>query len=239
MASVVIIDDEINAIRMLEIELKQLFPELDIIATFQNPLEALEFFKSNTSDILLIDIEMPQMNGIKFIRQTALEHTQIIFCTAYSNYAIEAIKNNALDYLLKPIDSQELYESINKALNNIKASKNPIEKILDKLDEQQSNVVKIPTKNGYTFIQKSEIIYCESESNYTHIYTTKNKLKIAKTLKYIQSCLPSENFLRIHSSYLVNIDFIQEYSRTDGGFVTLKSGKKLSVSNSKKNVFNA
>ena len=240
MASVIIVDDELNALKMLELELNQSFSDLEIIGTFQNPLDALSVIQKEQPDILFVDIEMPNLNGFDLVRELDIKNTQVIFVTAYSQYAIQAIKANALDYLLKPLDSNELILAVNKALVNLQDNvQNKLEDILVKLDTTNKDIIKIPTSNGYAFLEKKSIIYCQSDSNYTHIYTMDKEFLVSKTLKFIQSLLPKEDFLRVHNSYLVNVSHIKEYSRKDGGYVIMSNGKNLRVSNSKKDIFNS
>jgi len=223
---------------MLELELKNHFPSIEIIGKYQLPEEAISSINKNEPDILFVDIEMPKLSGFDILRKVDCE-SQIIFTTAYSQYAIDAIKANAIDYLLKPLDTEELIAAVNKAIENIKQKKNTqIEEILKKLDHIQSDILKIPTSSGYAFIKKTDIIYLQSESNYTHVITTDKTHLVSKTMKSIHATLPEDDFIRIHNSFVVNIFHIKEYSRKDGGFVVLSNDKTLKVSNSKKDIFN-
>lgn len=235
----IIVDDEINAIKMLAIELEQQFPNIDIVGQFQDPKEAIDQIETLEPSILFVDIEMPYMSGFDLVKKLKHKKLQVIFITAYSQYGIEAIKANALDYLLKPLDSVELRDAVNKALVRIKEShENMLELILERVAQFDKDSIKIPTSNGFAFVKKEEIIYCQSESNYTHIFTISKNFLVSKTLKYIQELLPEKDFLRIHHSYLVNLAHIKEYSRKDGGFVVLSDNKTLRVSNSRKDIFN-
>lgn len=235
---VVLVDDEINALKMLELELRRFEDQFDIIGRFQNPIEALAFINKEEVDILFVDVEMPQMSGLDLIKSVQKKSLQVIVTTAYSQYAINALKASAIDYLLKPIDSEELDEAAKKALENLrKESANPLNTILQKLDQYNHNVIKIPTTYGYAFIDFDEIVYCKSESNYTNIVTSKKTILVSKTLKFIQDLLPDDRFLRVHNSYVVNLSHIKEYSRKDGGFVMVSNGEKIKVSSSKKDLF--
>ena len=236
---VVLVDDEINALKMTELELSTAFPDLQVIGQFQNPELALPFVNYNQPELLIIDIEMPQMSGIDFVKKMNSHDSQVIFVTAYSNYAIEAIKADANDYLLKPLDSNELRIAVQKAIQRVESNpKIQLEKVLEKFSQKDQGIVKIPTTNGFTFVNKQDIIYCKSDSNYTHIYTTDKEILVSKTLKSIQQLLPEDDFLRVHHSFLVNLSHLKEYSRKDGGFVILSNNKKISVSNSRKDIFN-
>ena len=241
MIKALLVDDEINALRMLELELSNAFPEIQIVDKLQNAREAIAVFENTKPDILIIDIEMPQMNGFEFVNSIQSDDCQVIFATAYSQYGIEAVKANALDYILKPIDTQELKDAVSKALRNIERKKldslQSIDLLIQKIESSQSAQIKIPTSNGFVFLKKEDIIYCQSESNYTHIHTTQKSYLVSKTLKYIQELLPEDSFARIHASFLVNINHIKEYSRKDGGFVILSNNLQLKVSESKKDFF--
>ncbi len=238
MFTAVLIDDEINALKMLELELKDAFPLVKVLATFQNPLEASSFIQLHKPNILFIDIEMPHMNGIDFVRQLDVSFAKVIFLTAYKQYAIDAVRSNAIDYLLKPLDTNEFKIAVNRAIEKIKDDQERnFEKAFFDL-KGNANQLKIPTTNGFAFLKINEIIYCKSDSNYTHIFTTSKTYIVSKTLKFIQSALPKDSFLRIHNSYLVNADYISEYSRKDGGYVVLTDGTSLRVSNSRKDIFN-
>lgn len=235
----IIVDDEINAIKMLAIELQQQFPDIEIVGQFQDPLLAVDAIDSLQPSILFVDIEMPYMSGFDLVKKLKYENVQIIFITAYSQYGIEAVKANALDYLLKPLDTDELRNAVKKALKAIESSKdNMMELIMERIDQFDKDSIKIPTSSGFAFVKKEDILYCQSESNYTHIVSQTKTYLVSKTLKYIQELLPEKDFLRIHHSYLVNVSHIAEYSRKDGGFVTLSNGKTLRVSNSRKDIFN-
>lgn len=237
MYKAVLIDDEINALKMLELELSNNFKNIEVVKKIQDPSDAVKQLNTLNPDIVFIDIEMPTLNGFDVLKKTNIS-SQIIFTTAYSQYAIKAIKANAIDYLLKPLDTDELLEAVNKAIYNIENDDNNIEEIIRKLNGSQNDIIRIPISNGYAFINKADIIYCQSESNYTHIFTVDKKHLVSKTLKFIQNLLPEKEFIRIHHSYLVNISHIKEYSRKDGGFVILSNKEKLRVSNSKKDIFN-
>lgn len=237
MYTAVLIDDEINALKMLELELKLSFPTIEVVQKFQNPLKAISFLEEHQPQFIFIDIEMPQINGIDLLKQIDTSFSKVIFLTAYKQYAIEAVRSNAIDYLLKPIDTEELKVAVNRALDLIKIEANrKQESVLSEL-KTSINQLKIPTSNGFAFLKISDILYCKSDSNYTHIYTTEREYIVSRTLKSIQESLSESSFLRIHNSYLVNVEHVKEYTRKDGGYVILSNGVTLRVSNSRKDVF--
>jgi len=233
----IIIDDEIKASKMLEIELKKLFPHIEIIGVFQNPENGIEAINQQYPDLVFLDIEMPKKSGFDVLKGCSYRKMQVIFVTAYSEYALEAIKANALDYILKPIDNDELREAVKKAEKKIEENKfNQFQFLLEKLEEGEKEFVKIPSGDQILFFKPEEIIYCKAESNYTSIISTKQKLLVSKTLKYMEELLPRDSFIRIHQSFIINKNHIRAYSKNDGGYVTLSNGDTARVAKNKKNL---
>lgn len=231
----IIIDDEIKAAKMLEIELHRLFPDLEIIGSFQQAQEAIHAIEELKPDLLFLDIEMPKLSGFDVLKNCSYREMQVIFVTAYSEFALQAIKANALDYILKPIDTEELKEAVQKAQQKIETDRfSPFQFLLDKLDQSDEKLIKIPSGDQILFFKKEEIIYCIAESNYTNVITTNQKILISKTLKYMEDLLPNSIFIRIHQSYLVNKNHIKAYSRIDGGYVILSNGDKAKVAKNRK-----
>jgi two-component system LytT family response regulator len=162
---------------------------------------------------------------------------QVIFATAYSEYALQAIKANALDYILKPIDNDELESAVKKAKQKIEEQNfNQFQFLIDKLENDEKDFIKIPSGDQILFFQAEEIIYCKAESNYTLIFTTNKKILVSKTLKYMEELLPKNDFIRIHQSFIINKNHIRAYSRLDGGYVTLSNGDTARVAKNKKNL---
>lgn len=234
----IILDDELLCIKALELEIAKSIPEIEIIATYNDPRKALVGMKEKNTDILFLDIDMPWMNGFEFLKNSNNKEFTVIFTTAYNEYAIEAFRANAVDYLLKPIEAKPLREAIEKAIIRINASDNlrNIEELIINLSNQRENEnLSIPTRNGFEFVPINQIVYCQSENNYCHIHVKDEKSKlVSRTLKDISSKLPVDRFIRIHQSYLINIDYVKGYSREDGGQILLLEGTILPVSKTKK-----
>lgn len=171
---------------------------------------------------------MPSGSGFDILERTTFIEKQVIFTTAYSNHAIEAIKANAIDYLLKPIEIQELVKAVEKAIkNNPKNSQPTEERLLDK--------IAIPTLEGTYFYNKSEIIRAEADSNYTELHLVNGKKIVSsKTLKEIEISLSKSSFIRVHKSHLINISFIKKYIKGDGGMLVLNDDSMIPVSRSHK-----
>lgn len=242
MIEVILIDDEPKSLTALEWELTNFCNNIEVVGKFTNPEDALVFLKTNSIDGIFLDIEMPQMDGFQFLEKLKSRDFAVIFTTAYDQYAIQAIKERALDYLLKPVDSDDLKVTIDKIIdfkNTIQLKKSLEERILSvsKLAASPEKKIPISMDGKLVFVLPNTIIYCESDGNYCHIYLEKNeKLFVTKKLKEIEEILPSTLFFRIHNSYLINLDKVDEYFKTDG-YVVMSNQKKIPVSRNRKNSF--
>jgi len=242
MLEVIIIDDEPKSITSLEWELTNFSSEITVLATFTNPLEAISYLKNKSIDCAFLDIEMPQMDGFQFLDQLQNRDFAVVFTTAYDQYAINAIKEKALDYLLKPIDSDDLKITIQKIIDfkNSACLKNSLEESIisfSKLTNNPNKKIAIPVDGKLVFLKTDDIIYCESDGNYCTIYLENNeKLFITKKLKEVDELLKSDCFYRVHNSYLINLEKVKEYFKTDG-YVVLHNHKKIPVSRNRKNNF--
>ncbi|PKP27037.1 MAG: DNA-binding response regulator [Bacteroidetes bacterium HGW-Bacteroidetes-2] len=242
MLEVIIIDDEPKSITSLEWELTNFSSEITVLATFTNPLEAISYLKNNHIDCVFLDIEMPQMDGFQFLDLVQNRDFAVVFTTAYDQYAINAIKEKALDYLLKPIDSDDLKITIQKIIDfkNSANLKNSLEESIisfSKLTNKPNKKIAIPVDGKLVFLKTDDIIYCESDGNYCSIYLENNeKLFITKKLKEVDELLKSDCFYRVHNSYLINLEKVKEYFKTDG-YVVLNNRKKIPVSRNRKNNF--
>ena len=234
----IIIDDEIHCIDTLSWQLQKYAQDVTLSGTFQKPSEAISFIKQNPVDVLFLDIEMPEMNGFELLQQVPDVNFDVIFTTAYDEFAIKAFAASAIDYLLKPISKDLLIAAIQKVVAKSKPILLPqqVEILYGALNNKPTRKrIAVPTQDGLNFIKLSEILYCISDSNYTEIYFDDGtKLLVSKTLKEIESLLMISNFLRIHHSHLINLGKISKYIRGDGGYVVMDNNKALSVSRSRK-----
>lgn len=237
---IAILDDETHCVESLVLHINSLFPEAAIVYKSNKPLVAVDVLKRIEVDLLFLDVEMPLMNGFEFLEQFEELNFDVIFTTAYSQYAIKAFKAQAINYLLKPIDEDELSEAVNQFLQKkikTKESNIEVDKLLDQLKQEDilKNKIAIPTTDGLEFIEVSSIIYCNSQSNYTVINTIDNASTIiSKTLKDIEKSLEKYSFLRVHQSYLINPNHIKKYSRYDGGFLTMTNDQRIPISQSRR-----
>lgn len=236
----VIIDDEPKAIQSLSWELSNFENEITIVATFNEPEEALKYLAVNKIDCLFLDIEMPTMDGFQFLNKLTSKNFAVVITTAYNEYAIKALKNEAIDYLLKPIDTDDLEETIAKVkkFNLRSINSNNIEKVLLNFNDKQiSKKITLSTDGKLIFLEPSEIVFLASDGNYSTIFTTENKkIVVTKKIKEIHALLPVNLFFRIHNSYVINLSKVKEYLKTDG-YVVLENNHKVPVSRSKKTEF--
>ncbi len=235
----IIIDDEQHCIETLQWQLNKYVDCIELVATFESPKAALTYLKSNTVNLIFLDIEMPEMNGFEFLKHAKNIDFDVIFTTAYDEFALKAFKASAIDYLLKPIDKKSIVFAIDKVCEKQKKRLLPeqMEILYGALNHKKplKERIAVPTQEGLYFVKLNEIMYCVSDSNYTHIYlTTTKKILVSKTLKEIEALLKGVGFLRIHHSHLINLQKIEKYIRGDGGYVVMDDKKSLSVSRSRK-----
>ena len=240
MLKAVIIDDEPKAIQGLTWELSNFGDEIEVIATFTEPEKALYYISSTSIDCLFLDVEMPTMDGFQFLERLDTKDFAVIITTAYNEYAIKALKKEAIDYLLKPIDTDDLREAIAKIkkYNSRITNADKFEKILlnfnDKLSQKK---ITINTDGKLVFLEPDDILYAESDGNYATLFLANNKkIVLTKKLKEVGELLPDDAFFRIHNSYIINLNKIKEFLKTDG-YVVLDNNKRIPVSRQRKSDF--
>ncbi|MFH4968930.1 LytTR family transcriptional regulator DNA-binding domain-containing protein [Gaetbulibacter sp. M240] len=237
MIRAIIIDDEFNAINNLKWEIENFCDDIEICDTFTNPKNAISAINYLKPDCVFLDIEMPEMDGFQLLAQLEYRDFDLIITTAYDNYAIKAFKEHAIDYLLKPIDSEDLNNTIarvrkNKTKNNLGEE---VKKIIDTISrENQPKRIALPLVGKTKYVNMVDILYCKSDGNYTEIYLKNSeKEMLSKKLKEFED-MTSDDFFRVHNSYLVNINSIKEFVKSDGGYIVLEDGTHIPVSRSKK-----
>lgn len=239
MIKIVILDDEAHCRDTLKILLENLSFLVEIVAQYDTPSKLLENIHNHQFDILCLDIDMPKMNGFEFLRNLSSYQFSVIFTTAYSQYAIQAFKYSAFDYLLKPIEKSDLEDCLQRWKDNyeLRTSSTQVEYLHEILDDEKAiDKITISTKDGYVFIQINEIIYCESQSNYTIFYLKDNRRIVAsKTLKEFENLLLIHLFIRIHKSYLINIKSIFKINKGNDYSIELHNGEVLPISRAKIN----
>jgi two-component system LytT family response regulator len=240
MIKAVIIDDEPKAIKSLSWELDNFNKEVEVVATFTEPEKALTYLNKTKIDCLFLDIEMPTMDGFQFLEKINHQNFAVIITTAYNEYAIKALKKEAVDYLLKPIDSDDLKEALEK-VKKYKAKDFSPEKFEDMLlqfnNKHNTKKITINTDGKLVFLNPSDIYYIASDGNYCTLYLSENKkIVVTKKLKDLNDLLPQDHFFRIHNSYIINLGKIKEFLKSDG-YVILDNNSKIPVSRQRKSEF--
>jgi two-component system, LytTR family, response regulator len=238
MIKAIIIDDEPYCCDVLSTLLERNCPEVSIQAICHSAEEAMAALAANQVQLVFLDIEMPHINGFQMLERIPNINFDLIFTTSYDQYAIKAIKFSALDYLLKPIDREELQVAVRKAIQRLQHPlPQQLEILLQKLYHPPTpvNRIALPTMEGLQLIPIDTIISCASSSNYTILsLKDKQKLTVSRTLKEIEEMLEDFLFMRVHHSYLVNMNEIRKYIKGEGGNLIMSDGSAIDVSRSKK-----
>jgi two-component system LytT family response regulator len=251
MIKTIIVDDEEKSRKLLKNLLTQFCTNVQVLDLADSVSAAYDAIKKQQPDLIFLDIVMPDENGFELLEKIRDMKIEVIFTTAYDQYAIKAIRFSALDYLLKPINIDELQNAVKRVdekLNGnqpVRSAENRINVFLENNGKQaHQKKLGLPTQSGLTFVSIDHIIYCKAEGNYSMIIMSGNhgKEMITRTLKDFEELLHDHNFFRIHRSYLVNLSHVKEYSRTnqsddfdgDGGSVLLSNGGSIPVSRDKR-----
>jgi two-component system LytT family response regulator len=239
----IVIDDEQHCIRALLSDLQQHCPGVEVTDVCPSAKEGIMSIKKNNPDLVFLDVEMPWMNGFEMLEVLGEINFSIIFTTAHDEFAAKAFRISAVDYLLKPIDANDLKAAVLKVEKKMDegSSVQHISNLLRNMRQPRGEQkIALPQREGYEFVDVSSIIYLTAEGAYTKVYIKDKKtMVISRTLGDVEELLPPEMFQRIHHSTLVNVTYISQFLRTDGGYVVLKNGEKLSVSKAKKEMLMA
>jgi two-component system LytT family response regulator len=239
MIKAILIDDEIHCLDTLNMLLADYCPEVEVVEQCVSGKKGLAAIEKYKPEIVLLDIEMPLMNGFEMLEQFKEIPFSVIFTTSYDQYAIKAIRFSALDYLLKPIDPKELVIAIRKAsTQKMPPSAEQFNMLMEQIRNKKTGFLKIavPTSQGFELISADNIIRLEASDNYTHLYLkNKNKITACRSLKEMEEQLYDfDFFLRVHHSYLVNLNEIDKYIKGEGGYLVLSDGSIVDVSRSRK-----
>lgn len=241
MITAIIIDDEPKGRLALRQKLENYCNNVTVVAEAADGAEALSLIKKHIPQLIFLDIEMPRMNGFEMLNELKEKNFHIIFTTAYDQYAIKAIKYAAFDYLLKPVDIEELKSAIERISNTSPFQTNKQAELLQQNiqhSKKQLNKLAIPTLEGLLFFDINDIIQLEAHSNYTIIhFSGKQKITASKTLKDFEDLLPADTFFRTHHSHLINLNHIKKYIKGDGGQIEMQNGNYVDVSRRKKEEF--
>ncbi|MFZ1514632.1 MAG: LytTR family DNA-binding domain-containing protein [Saprospiraceae bacterium] len=236
----VLVDDEEHCINTLQWQLEQYCSnDVEIIGKFSKPLDSIEKIFNLKPDIVFTDIQMPEMNGLELAAQ--LEHIvkHVIFTTAYDQFALKAIKLNALDYLMKPIDRDELRATIDKVKNlSIKREQDQTNGSEEFRKSKFVNKIALKNSDGLTFISLNDIVFVEADSAYSIFHmVSQKKIVISRTLSYVEELLDDPGFFRVHKSYIINLAYVENYIRGDGGEIIMSNGVSIALSRNKKDEF--
>lgn len=240
---VIIIDDERKARNLLRILVLENCPKITEIYEAENLLAGIEIIKKEQPKIVFLDIEMPQHSGLEILDFVEKDNFnfEIIFTTAYSEYAIRAFQLSAIDYLLKPIRATQVQEAVEKAIKHIGKSQINIklEELKKSLASSNFNKIGLPFSDGFKFVDFNEIILLEADGMYTKITTiNESEILVSKPLKHFVSLLEKvKTFYRPHRSYFINLKYIKEYIKKDGGYIVMDNNETVSISKDKKEEF--
>lgn len=242
MIKAVLVDDEKNALEMMEWLIRTYTPEVSIAAACTNAQLGMDAIEQIQPDVVFLDIEMPKMNGFEMLERIGKFNFDVVFCTAYDQFAIKAFRYSALNYLLKPVDPEDLKLTIQRIREkkNVPTSEQ-FSLLLQQLQQQGRATpprIALTTNDGLVFVPTSDILYCEADSNYTHVVLEGGKrILVSRTLKEIDETLSGQDFYRIHSSYLIHINKIRKFIRGDGGYLIMDNDAQIPISRSRKQDF--
>lgn len=236
----VIIDDEIDGIKSLKLLIEKFVASVNVIAETTIPAEGIKFINNYRPDLVFLDINMPEMTGLELLEKLSFRDFKLIFTTAHEKYALQALKLGTTDYLLKPIDSDDLIEAVSRARSKMEQSnllgiQNQLSQVI--IEAEKKHKILISDKEITEYCDPQDIIRLEARSNYTWVvFDGKKNMLVSKTLKDFEKQLDFTNtpFMRVHQSHIVNIDHCLRYKREDGGLLELKDGASINVSAAKK-----
>lgn len=242
MIKTIIIEDEQKSLEMLAGIIQKHCPDLNIIGLAKNVEEGVNLINSVTPELVFLDISMPDGSGFDLLEKVQDKKFEIIFATASDQHAIKAIKFSASDYLLKPIDIEELKKAVQKVIQRKSAIPNMenLQFLIQHLKRADESFQKItlPTGNAYEIVNIKDIIRCEADGSYTNFYLSdKRKLMISAGLKHYEELLPESDFIRVHHHHLINMNQVVRFLKEDGGYAVMSDGSKIEISRRKKEAF--
>lgn len=238
--NIVIIEDEKHSRELLKKLLEDFCEDITILGMASSVQEAISLLSNKKPDLVFLDIELQPGTGFDILDQLDSIDFEIVFTTAFEQYAIKAIKMSSLDYLLKPIDFIELQKAVKKAKQK-KRNTNynlQVSSLLENIRQDEKKKICLATSEGYEFIDIKKIIYCKADGAYTHFILDNNEtLFVSKHLKEYENILESPSFLRVHNSYLINLRKVKKYVKGDGGYILMINDDHLTISSRKKEIF--
>ena len=231
---VIIIDDEPDSVKLLQLQLTEHCPQVKVVGSYTSTVKALDGIEALQPDLLFLDIEMPVMNGFEMLEKVLHNNFSLVFVTAYNQFALKAFRFNALDFLVKPIDTKELIEAVAKAEKRVMPTSSQLALLQKQLRGEPVTKIAIPGQHGVSFIDLNEIVYVEASNNYSKlILTDGRRFLISKTLKDVQEVLEEEHFLRVHRQYIINLNHVKQFNRNEG-VLTMTNGDNIPVARNQK-----
>ena len=230
----IIIDDEPDSVKLLQLQLAEYCHNVEIVGSYTSTVKALDAIDALLPDLLFLDIEMPVMNGFEMLEKLLHTNFSLVFVTAYNQFALKAFRFNALDFLVKPIDTNELIRAVAKAEKRIMPTSSQLTMLQKQLRGEPVTKIAVPGQHGVTFIDLNEIVYSEASNNYSKLVLADGRtFLISKTLKDVQEVLEEEHFLRVHRQYIINLNHVKQFNRNDG-VLTMTNGENIPVARNQK-----
>ncbi len=221
----ILIDDEEPGRRNLQALLEKYCPEIEVIAEASNAAEAKEKILNGNPNVLFLDINMPELDGFDLLDSLTKKDFAIVFVTAHKDYGIQAVKAGAIDYILKPIVIKELQQAVNKITEYFNQKKSDLV-----TDNEKPGRITLSHTGGFSVIEMKDIVRLEAESNYTRVFVQDKKTYfVSKPLKVFEDNLKDNIFFRVHRSYIINLNFVKEFLREDGGVIVMIDDAKIQL----------
>lgn len=228
----VLVDDEENATKVLSKFIESYCPDVNLVGIANSMNDGIATIEEHNPQLVFLDIEMPLGTGFDLLEKLGDRKFHVVFVTAYDHYAIQAIKNQAVDYILKPVDIDDLVAAVEKVKKKIKEPSS-VKEVLKRVRVEENAKLAVPTLYGHKFINPKNIIHIKAEGSYSIIFTeNEGQIMISKNLKSIENALKQDNFLRVHRSHIVNLDKVTEFHKNDGGYLVLESEERVEIGSS-------
>lgn len=240
MKKALIIDDENRTRDLIAKMINSFGLDIEAIPAGENVQSGIKAIEEHQPDIVFLDIQMPDGTGFDLLKAVPNKNFEVIFITAHEEFAIKAIKFSALDYILKPVDPEELKNAVKNALKTMddKRDERQFEALQNNISPQQKRRLVLKTQESVHVVDLDQIIRCESDRNYTSFYLTENrKILVSKTLKEFETLLIGYNFVRVQQSHLINLDYVDRYNKGNGGSVVMRDGSEVPLSPAKREIF--
>jgi two-component system LytT family response regulator len=240
MLRVVIVEDEVHSREALKSLLTEFCEDVEIVGMASDVETAVSLLKQTTPDLLFLDVELQTGTGFDVLDQLDEVNFEIVFTTAFEQYAVKAIKLSSLDYLLKPIDIEELQQAVEKgrAKKDEVVQKQKLETLMSNLGSSGNKKICLATSDGIEFINIQDIVYCEANGSYTNFYLTNGAtILVSKNLKEYETILTDQKFMRVHNSYLINLAEVKKFVKSEGGYIQMKNNAQIAISPKKRDEF--